>query len=92
MTTQKEIINLILEDKKKSNTYDRYPIRFLFMKLSQCSEDEIITLINGLSKLKDNPDNHINDIQFINLHNLLSFEDGWITKSHLLNLPISSRR
>lgn len=85
MTTQKEIINLILEDKKKSNTYDRYPIRFLFMKLSECSEDEIITLINGLSELKDNPDNHINDIQFINLHNLLSFEDGWITKSHLLN-------
>lgn len=85
MTTQKEIIDLILQDKKRANTYDRYPIRFLYMRLSEHSEDEIIDLINNLSELKLNPDNHINDIQFINLHNLLSFEDGWITKSHLLN-------
>lgn len=85
MVTQKEIINMILEDKKKANTYDRYPIRFLFMKLSENSEDEIISLINELNDLKINSDNHINDIQFINLYNLLSFEDGWITKSHLLN-------
>ena len=42
MTEKQEIIKLILNDKKKSNTYDRYPIRFLFMKLSQNSEEELI--------------------------------------------------
>ncbi|MBQ4585185.1 MAG: BREX-4 system phosphatase PglZ [Clostridia bacterium] len=89
MTEQQEIIKLILDDKKKSNTYDRYPVRFLFMKLSQNSEDELITLVKELSKLSVDKGNHINDIQFINLHTLLSFEDGWITKSHLLNFIAS---
>jgi len=85
MTERQEIIKLILDDKKKSNTYDRYPIRFLFMKLSQNSEEELIDLIKELTDLSKNEANHVNDIQFINLHNLLSFDDGWITKSHLLN-------
>lgn len=86
---QKEIIKLILEDKKKSNTYDRYPIRFLFMKLSETSEDEIIELITSLNSLSSEPKNHINEIQYVNLHDLLSFEDGWITKSQLLNFITS---
>lgn len=86
---QKEIIKLILEDKKKSNTYDRYPIRFLFMKLSETSEDEVIELITSLNSLSSEPENHINEIQYVNLHDLLSFEDGWITKSQLLNFITS---
>ena len=85
MTEKQEIIKLILEDKKKSNTYDRYPIRFLFMKLSEDSEDELIDLIKELNDLSKDKANCVNDIQFINLHSLLSFDDGWITKSHLLN-------
>ena len=51
MTEKQEIIKLILDDKKKSNTYDRYPIRFLFMKLSQNSEEELIDLIKELNVL-----------------------------------------
>lgn len=85
MTEKQEIIKLILDDKKKSNTYDRYPIRFLFMKLSQNSEEELIDLIKELNDLSKDKANCVNDIQFINLHSLLSFDDGWITKSHLLN-------
>ncbi len=85
MTEKQEIIKLILDDKKKSNTYDRYPIRFLFMKLSETSEDELIDLIKELNDLSKDKANSLNDIQFINLHSLLSFDDGWITKSHVLN-------
>lgn len=85
MTEKQEIIKLILEDKKKSNIYDRYPIRFLFMKLSENSENELIDLIKELNNLSKNKENCVNDIQFVNLHSLLSFDDGWITKSHLLN-------
>ena len=55
MTEKQEVIKLILDDKKKSNTYDRYPIRFLFMKLSQNSEEELIDLIKELNDWKKIP-------------------------------------
>ena len=42
-------------------------------------------MIKELNDLSKDKVNCVNDIQFINLHSLLSFDDGWITKSHLLN-------
>ena len=51
MTEQQELIKLIIDDKKKANTYDRYPIRFLFMRLSSTAEADISNLISELVKL-----------------------------------------
>lgn len=84
MTEQQELIKLIIDDKKKANTYDRYPIRFLFMRLTETSEADISNLISELVRLSKNEDNRINDIKFIDLYQLLSYEDGWISKSQLL--------
>lgn len=84
MTEQQELIKLIIDDKKKANTYDRYPIRFLFMRLSSTAEADISNLISELVKLSKIKDNRINDIKFIDLYDLLSYEDGWISKSQLL--------
>ncbi|MBD5583499.1 MAG: BREX-4 system phosphatase PglZ [Clostridia bacterium] len=84
MTEQQELIKLIIDDKKKANTYDRYPIRFLFMRLSSTAEADLSNLISELVNLSKNKDNKINNIKFIDLYDLLSYEDGWISKSQIL--------
>lgn len=73
----------IIEDKSKKNIYNRYPIRFIFTPLSNSSENDILMLQTELNKKYYNSIS--SDINILNLYDLLSFEDAWITKTQLIN-------
>ena len=86
MNNLQNIIDLIDKDKKKSGSYDRYPVRFLYMHLTSKIEDDIDCLVQELNKRHFTVQEDIyNDLIVINLFDLLPFEDGWITKSNLFN-------
>ena len=79
MSYTDELLNLMKEDKNLSNTYDRYPIRFLFTRLSQETYNDISELIIKMTKLQDK--NHFNKLEVIRLSDYLNFNDGWLTKN-----------
>ena len=66
----------ILEDKAKStSSYRRYPIRFLFMEMSNHTQEEIQELVkDGNGELLDLSDY------------LMKKDDGWMTKTKFINV------
>lgn len=84
MSYTDELLNLMKEDKNLSNTYDRYPIRFLFTRLSQETYNDISELIIKMTKLQDK--NHFNKLEVIRLSDYLNFNDGWLTKNSVYNI------
>lgn len=77
-----ELMKLIIEDKNKINTYDRYPVRFLFMKLYNDTFREIKDLYSKF--MSESTKNQLfNQIEIIKLSDLLSFNDAWLTRQKL---------
>lgn len=66
----------ILEDKVKStSSYRRYPVRFLFMEMSNQTQEEIQELVkDGNGELLD-----LSDF-------LMKKDDGWMTKTKFINV------
>ena len=66
----------IIEDKTKStNSYRRYPVRFLFMEMSNHTQEEIQELVkDGNGELLDLSDY------------LMKKDDGWMTKTKFINV------
>lgn len=66
----------ILEDKAKStSSYRRYPVRFLFMEMSNHTQEEIQELVkDGNGELLDLSDY------------LMKKDDGWMTKTKFINV------
>lgn len=80
-----EIFKLIKGDKVKSGSYDRYPVRFLFMNLSNSTQNEITSLYKKcLDEKLDNP--LFNDCEVIHLADSLLHDDTWLTKSKVLSI------
>lgn len=78
------IANLIIEDKKKTGYYDRYPIRFLFLNLNHDNQDEIVELVNRI-KTNNVAIGSKNDVEIIDISKWLKFEDAWISKTYLFD-------
>lgn len=89
MNDIKRILKLIENDKKKTNTYDRYPIRFLFMNLHENIENDISMIHSNLIEKYTNKEKNYNDVKIINIADLLLFNDGWVSKKHLLDYIMS---
>lgn len=80
-----EIFKLIKGDKIKSGSYDRYPVRFLFMNLSNSTQNEITSLYKKcLDEKIQNP--LFNDCEVIHLADSLLHDDTWLTKSKVLSI------
>ncbi|MCM1259856.1 MAG: BREX-4 system phosphatase PglZ [Prevotella sp.] len=79
-----ELLKLIIKDKKMSNTYDRYPIRFLFTRLSSETYNDISELIKKISTFKEK--NHFNQLEVIKLSDYLNYNDAWLTKNAIYNI------
>lgn len=66
----------ITEDKKKSaSSYRRYPVRFLFMEMSNNTQDEIENLVKGF-------DGELLDLSDF----IMKKDDGWLTKSRFVQI------
>ena len=76
-------IKQLILDKNKTNIYNRYPIRFLFTPLTDDAENDIFKLYNDYMKKYYADKNK--DLIIKNLYDELPFEDGWITKTQLIN-------
>lgn len=85
MSYNEDLIKLIIDDKKKINTYDRYPIRFLFMKLYKDTFKDITDLYDRLTKER-NRNSLFNPVEIIKLSDLLTFDDAWLTKQKLYDV------
>ncbi|MBR3117632.1 MAG: BREX-4 system phosphatase PglZ [Oceanobacillus sp.] len=82
MNDVSSIVKQIIEDKQKSGSYDRYPIRFLFMDLNNDTQQDIVKIVSGI---KVNP-LFKNSIRIKDISEELSFNDAWITKSKMLSI------
>lgn len=71
-----EIKKKIGEDKEKSNnSYRRYPVRFLFMELSNNTQNEIRDIVKGA------------DGELLDLSDyIMKKDDGWMTKSRFIQI------
>lgn len=71
-----EIKRKIGEDKEKSySSYRRYPVRFLFMELSNNTQNEIIDLVKWA------------DGELLDLSDyIMKKDDGWMTKSRFIQI------
>lgn len=76
-------IKQLILDKSKTNIYNRYPIRFLFTPLTEDAENDIFKLYNEY--VKKYYTNKNKELIIKNLYEELPFEDGWITKTQLIN-------
>lgn len=77
-----DLLTLIKNDKLKTNTYDRYPIRFLFSRLCNDTADDITEFYSKFLKMQSLNSN-FNELEIIDLASLLNFPDAWITKNQL---------
>lgn len=70
------IIDQIREDKeKKTSSYRRYPVRFLFLEMSNDTQNEIMSIVQKFKgKLLDLSDY------------IMKKDDGWMTKSRLIKV------
>lgn len=80
-----EIKKKIAEDKaRKTSSYRRYPVRFLFMELNNNTQDEIMDLVkSGNGELLELSDY------------IMKKDDGWLTKSrfiHVIKEHVSSKK
>ena len=80
MNSIPDIIEQIANDKQKTGTYDRYPIRFLFMDLNDNTQEDIISIIAGIKK------QYKTNIKVLDISDDLSFDDAWITKNKMLDI------
>lgn len=80
-----KLTKIILEDKNKSGSYDRYPIRFLFMNIEKDVDSKIYALYSDLAAKRKTSENQINEIKLIDLSKYLNFDDAWLTKTAVLN-------
>jgi hypothetical protein len=80
-----DIMRLINNDKEKSNTYDRYPIRFIFMRLNKNTEQEVQEIITRLNYKHAIKEPNYNEVLIVDIAKLITFQDGWITKSQLFS-------
>lgn len=84
MSYMDDLIKLIKNDKLKTNTYDRYPIRFLFSRLCNDTANDITEFYSKFLKLQS-INSVFNELEIIDLASLLNFPDAWITKNQLYN-------
>lgn len=73
--TIEDIKTKIKQDKeRKSGSYCRYPVRFIFMDANANTADELADLVSSF------------DGNLVCLNDFLTSEDGWITKTSLMSV------
>jgi len=67
------MVDIIQSDLNRQGSYDRYPIRFLSMKLSNGTSNYLMKLRTKVEALAKNC------VEILDFQNFLLHDDGWIT-------------